>query len=148
MKRIIASVLVLAGCSSSSSSTPACQIEGSYTATGQRTNGNCPVSTMPVTDTITARPAGASGPDFALQITGLQGACSLNYVAGETCKVQGKCDIAITDALDPANATGTTQYSWTFTSTGFTGTSTVTIPPAKSLPQGCTAMANVTGTRQ
>jgi hypothetical protein len=140
-------LVALAACSSSSSA-PACQIEGSYTATAERTSGDCQLSTTPVTDTITARPADATGPDFALQITGLQGGCALNHVAGDTCKVQGKCDITVSDALDPSNATGTAQYSWTFTGTGFTGTSTVTIPPAKSLPKGCSAIASVTGTRQ
>jgi hypothetical protein len=111
--------------------------------------GTCPEPpSTPIVDTITARPPGATGPDFALEITGNTGACSLNRVAGSACKVQGKCDIAVTDALDPKYATGTVQYSWTFDSKGFTGTSTLILPPAKSLPQGCTGQANVVGTRE
>lgn len=138
----------LVACSSSSSG-PACQIEGSYSGVGSNAQGTCPSGAAgPVTDTITARPPGATGPDFLLEITGLQGGCALNYVAGEACKVQGKCDLQITDALDPNNATGTVQYSWTFTNSGFTGTSTETIPPAKSLPKGCSTQETVTGTRQ
>jgi hypothetical protein len=138
-------VLLVTACSSESEG-PACKIEGTYLGTASNVTGTCAVSTDPVTDTITARTE--TPPDFNLEIQGFTGACSLTRVAGEACKVQGKCDITVTDAIDPANATGTVQYSWTFTNTGFSGTSAVTIPPGKSLPNGCSGRASVTGTRQ
>lgn len=148
-----ATAILLVGCCaacSSSKSGPQCEIEGSYTATATPMAGNtCPTgSVAAVTDTLTARPPGASGPDFALQITGAQGSCPMNFVAGESCKLQGKCDIHITDALDPSNAIGTAQYSWTFDENGFTGTSTIVIPPGKSLPDGCSGQATTIGKRQ
>ena len=135
----------------SSSDEDACVIEGTYSATAvMLPGGSCPdTNNDPVVDTITARPPGTTGgPDFYLQITGTQGGCPLNRVAGSACKVQGKCDVQLIDALDPNNAMGTVQYSWTFDANGFTGTSTVIVPAAKSLPKGCTAQASVTGKRQ
>jgi hypothetical protein len=147
---LVGVIALLVACSSDPAAAPTCQIEGSYSATGTTIpGGTCPdAPATPVVDTITARPPGATGPDFKLEITGLKGACSLNLVAGSACKVQGKCDVEISDALDPQNATGTVQYSWTFDSKGFTGTSTLTAPPGKSLPKGCIGQANVVGTRQ
>jgi hypothetical protein len=53
----------------------------------------------------------------------------------------------VTDALNP-NDRGTIQYSWTFTGSGFAGFSAITVPPTKSLPDGCSATAKVTGTRR
>jgi len=140
--------LAMVACSSSGSSSPACKVAGTYTGFLDSQSGTCPSSgSGTVTDTITARPAGASGPDFILEITGLQGACELNYVDEAACKVQGKCDATITDALTPGDK-GTIQYSWTFDAAGFHGTSTVDLPPAKSLPNGCSGQATVHGTRQ
>lgn len=135
--------LVVACSSSTEGDDGACTIEGTYTATGTKEAGNCPVDDKapPVTDTITKLPDGR----YRLEIQGLGGACDLELVA--TCKVQGKCDIAVTDAIEPG-ASGTTQYSWTFSKTGFTGISAVTIPAAKSLPDGCSATVQVTGTRR
>lgn len=148
---VCAVAMTLAAAACSSTDEDVCLVEGTYSATAVMLPGaTCPdTGTDPVVDTITARPPGStSGPDFYLQITGAQGGCPLNRVAGNACKVQGKCDVQLTDALDPTNAVGTVQYAWTFDAKGFTGTSTVTVPPAKSLPKGCTAQANVTGKRQ
>ncbi len=100
----------------SSSDEDACVIEGTYSATAvMLPGGSCPdTNNDPVVDTITARPPGTTGgPDFFLQITGTQGGCPLNRVAGSACKVQGKCDVQLIDALiqgtnrtyDPTNGT-------------------------------------------
>ncbi len=149
MKKILSVMIASVACSSASTdAADECPIEGSYSATGSQTSGNCPSSDAPATYTITARAPGATGPDFKLEIQGLSGACSLNRVAGSTCKVQGKCDATVTDALDPNNALGTAQFSWTFDKAGFTGTSTVVAPPAEALPDGCSGQATVTGARQ
>lgn len=148
--RYLATTLALVGlaaaCSSSTDGDDdACRIEGTYTATAVQESGNCPIgggeSTGPVTDTVTKLPDGR----YRLEIQGTTGACDLEIV--EQCKLQGKCAIAVTDAINPGE-TGTVQYSWTFRRDGFDGFSAITVPPAQSLPGGCSATAKVTGTRR
>lgn len=138
-------VALVAACSSSTEGDDdACRIEGTYTATAVQETGNCPIGggdTGPVTDTITKLPDGR----YRLEIQGTTGACDLEIV--EQCKLQGKCAIAVTDAISPGE-TGTVQYSWTFRRDGFDGFSAVTVPRATSLPDGCSATAKVTGTRR
>lgn len=137
-------VALVVGCSSSTEGDePACRLEGTYTATGMVETGDCPIdpNAPPTTDTITKLADGR----YRLEIQGTTGACDLEQV--EMCKLQGKCDIAVSDALTPGER-GTVQYSWTFTATGFTGFSAVTVPRATSLPNGCSGTASITGTRR
>lgn len=139
---VAASLIALVVACSSSTDGEDCQIEGTYTATGKLESGNCPAGDgSPVTDTITK----LSNGQYGLEIQGTTGGCTLDLVG--TCKLQGKCGIAVSDATNPGD-TGTVQYSWTFTANGFDGFSAVTIPPAKSLPDGCSASVHVTGTRR
>jgi hypothetical protein len=139
----VASLIIIIAACSSSTEGEECRIEGTYTATGKLESGNCPIDdgAAPVTDTITKLPDGR----YRLEIQGTTGACDLDLVGA--CKLQGKCGLSINDPVTPGD-TGTVQYSWTFTPTGFTGFSAVTIPPAKGLPDGCSGTANVTGTRR
>lgn len=147
MRHVLAAaslLAILAACSSSTDGDgTSCRIEGTYTATGKVESGNCPLNpdAPPTTDTITK----LDDRSYGLEIQGTTGGCVLELV--EACKLQGKCDLAITDAIDPGDR-GTVQYSWTFTQDGFTGFSAVTVPPAKSLPDGCSGTASVTGTRR
>jgi hypothetical protein len=138
---IVAAVYV-AACSSGDDE-PACRIEGTYSATGVTESGDCPPvdGNQPVTDTISRNPDGS----YLLEVQGITGGCRLEQV--ETCKLQGKCDVDIADATTQIT-TGTAQYSWTFRRDGFDGFSTVSIPPARSLPNGCTGSARVTGARR
>lgn len=141
---VAASLVALLVACSSDPDGDECRIEGTYTATGKNESGNCPEgdpNAPPTTDTITKLPSGR----YRLEIQGFAGGCDLDQVG--TCKLQGKCDLGITDALDP-NDRGTVQYSWTFNATGFDGFSAITIPKATSLPDGCSANAHVTGTRR
>lgn len=140
---VAASLVALVVACSSSTDGEECVIVGTYSATGVQESGNCPASgsDAPVTDTITKIGEGRYG----LEIQGISGGCVLDQV--EACKLQGKCDLGIIDAINPADR-GTVQYSWTFTKDGFSGFSAITIPPAKSLPDGCSASAKVTGTRR
>lgn len=147
MRRIAIVVLMggglVAACSSDAAEDePVCRIEGTYTATGTKESGDCELAASgPVTDTITKLPDGR----YRLEIQGATGACDLDLV--ETCKLQGKCQLAISDATNPDDV-GTVQYSWTFHNMGFNGFSAVAIPPAASVPKGCTATARVEGTRR
>lgn len=140
--------VVLVACSSDDEE--ACPIAGTYTMTatpeaqseGCQDLGQAGQTTL----TITQRPPGKTGPDFALQMQGVQGACAVEQLAA--CKVQSKCDILITDATDPANNVGTLQFSWTFDRGGFKGINSGSFPAATSLPRGCTFTSQATGTRR
>lgn len=120
---------------------PSCLIEGTYSATVLPESGNCPVSTAPVADTISALPNGK----YRLQIQGLTGGCDMDRV--EACKLSAKCDLKAQDVLTPGSV-GTAQYAWTFTDSGFTGFSAIVLPAAKSMPAGCSGTAKVTGIRR
>lgn len=143
-------LLLLVGCSSSASSGESCPFEGTYTFTNMLESGMCMApadagaqsSNSVGTVTITA-----NGGSYVLQLAGVTGGCIATQV-GSACKLQADCPVTITDAIDPTNATGTFQYSWTFTESGFTGLTTVNAPPAKSLPDGCSATDSSTGTRR
>ncbi len=137
---LVAAFVAAAGCASSSNEEP-CRIEGTYTATGTLESGNCPLVDGPVTDTLTKLPDGR----YRLEIQGTTGGCDLDLV--DTCKVQGKCFLDVKDVVNPGDR-GTVQYSWSFTRDGFSGLSAVTVPPAASLPAGCSATAKVIGKRR
>lgn len=129
--------LVLASCATD----PPCSIAGLYV--GMQTSvvsGNCPGSTSSVADTFTE-----SGTSATLSVQGLSGTCSGPV---DRCTWTASCQVMVTDATDPTNSTGTIQYSWAFTSTGFTGTSAVSIPPARSVPGGCSGIFKVSGVKQ
>lgn len=124
----------------SSADEPPCEIAGLYTATGALESGDCPLPTDAVADTFTV-----NGDEATLTVQGVAGSVTGKVSA---CKWTASAEIKVLDALDPKNATGTTQYSWTFTKTGFSGTSAVSVPPAKSLPNGCRGIAKITGTKR
>lgn len=135
--------LVAVACSSSSddSSEPKCTIVGSYrVALVEEAGGTCGPAGEP-TYTISDMGDGL----YALEVPGLQGGCALEDIGG--CKAQGKCDLTLTDAIDPANATGGVSLVYTFTADGFTGSNTIVLPPAKPLPNGCQSRYVATGTR-
>jgi hypothetical protein len=129
---------VVVACSSSDEAQ--CQVAGLYVATATPESGNCPVSTDPVTDTFEVK-----GDSATLIVQGLGPVCTGKV---QSCTWTASCPIVVTDATDPANKTGTVQYSWTFTKDGFSGTSALSLPPAKSLPSGCKGIARVTGSRR
>lgn len=135
---VVAVVVGVVACSSDDEDS--CEIAGLYTATGTLESGDCPVPTDPVTDTFEVK-----GDEATLTIQGVQGGCT-GKIAG--CKWTASCQTRVLDALDPNDDQGTVQYSWTFSKTGFTGTSAISVPPAVSLPKGCRAIARVTGTRR
>lgn len=141
-------LLMVAACSSSSESdAPICKVAGTYvmTATPQTASEGCPLKSgeagPPVTITITP-----SGETFAVEMQGAQGGCTATVP--EACKLQTKCDLVETDAIDPGNRVGTLQFSWTFNATGFSGLNSGSLPPAGSLPKGCTFQSSATATRQ
>lgn len=146
---LVALAILAVACTTKVEGEDACTIAGTYSLSGVKESGNCPESggDPNATTTLTISPAEAgSGADFALEIQGLQGACPMAKV--DSCKLQGKCDVVLKDALDPRNATGSIQYTWTFDKNGFTGFSALTLPPATSLPKGCSQNATNTATRR
>ena len=143
MRHVLAAaslVALLVACSSSTDGED-CAIVGTYSVLGTIESGNCPdPGSDPVTYTISPR-----GSVYAVEIQGLGGACAAEQTG--TCKVQGKCDLGVTDAKDP-NAKGTFQFSWTFTASGFSGVATVSIPDAASLPGGCSGTVKHNASRR
>lgn len=140
---------LVAACSSADE--PSCRIGGTYTMTATpdiQTEGCSDLPQGPTSSavTLTPRPAGATGPDFALEMQGLSGACAVNQ--SDTCKLDGKCDVTIIDATDPANNIATLQITWTFTESGFSGLNSGSFPAAKSLPRGCAFTSKANGTRR
>jgi hypothetical protein len=145
MMRLAALVAVsfaVVACSSSAEddAADACPVVGTYdVALTQEEGGTCGGGGK-ATYTISRNGAG-----YALEVPGLQGACALEDIGG--CRAQGKCDIALTDAVDPANAVGGVSFAWTFSASGFTGVNTLVLPAAKSMPDGCQSRYALTGTR-
>lgn len=145
IRRVIPAValspLALACSSSTDDAGPDCQIVGSYNVTiTEEAGGTCGPGGNP-TYTISDRGDGT----YALEVPGLQGGCVLEDIG--QCKAQGKCDLTLLDAADPANATGGVSLSWTFTEAGFTGSNSLVLPPAKSLPEGCTSRYSLAASR-
>lgn len=120
-----------------------CAIAGTYAVTGAAETGNTCPDSINETTTYTISPTGDT---FAVELQGVQGSCIGRRI--EACKIQGKCDLASRDPVSPNNAIGTLQFSWTFVGDGFKGSATVTIPPAVSLPGGCSGTSAQTGVRR
>lgn len=136
----VLSLVVVACSSSADDAAEDCPIVGTYNVTLTAESGDCAEGSSEATYTITA-----NGSAYAVQLPGLQGACPLEAIG--SCKAQGHCEVHGTDALDPNNSVGTVQFAWTFTSGGFTGSNTVALPAAKSLPNGCNGRASLNATR-
>lgn len=128
---------------SSSAEGEECTIAGTYTVVGAAETGNTCPDTSNAKTTYTVSPAADA---FAVEIQGVQGTCVGRRVGA--CGLQGKCDVAVKDAVNPLDATGTFQFSWTFDETGFKGSATVDIPAAASLPGGCSGTSVQTGVRR
>jgi hypothetical protein len=141
---------VLVACSGDDE--PECVIAGTYTMTAtpeSQSEGCADLGSgegPPTTLTITERPPGATGPDFAVEMSGLQGGCAANKTSA--CQIQTKCDVVLTDATDPANNVATLQFSWTFTESGFSGLNSGAFPAAKTLPRGCNFTSKATASRR
>lgn len=139
-------IVVLAGCSSEAGDP--CPIAGTYTMMAVAETNTCPTSSGggSTAVTITARPPGKTGPDFYLEIQGTTGGCAADKV--DVCKIQSKCNVTVTDALSATDNVGTLQFSWTFDGKGFTGLNSGAVPPAESVPKGCSFTSNATGIRR
>jgi hypothetical protein len=120
---------------------PACVVDGTYTVTGVRESGNCAESSDPITDTFTTLSNGS----VKLEIQSLPDLVPIGTMSG--CKWTAAGSVTILDASGPEKK-GTLQYSYTFNRTGFAGIVSVYVPPATSLPAGCTGTTKATGTRR
>lgn len=148
MKRALivsAVALALLACSSSDDE-PACQIVGTYTMTAVTETQTAGCAAVTDDGTPTTLTISADGAGYLVEIGGTEGSCPAEVIGA--CKIQSKCGLALRDPVDPNNATGTLQYSWTFKPDGFSGLNSGVIPAAKSLPDGCTFTSTATGTRR
>lgn len=141
---VFALVLITASACSSDDE-PDCRIEGTYTmtATPETQSEGCSAVPPSSSTTITISPFQGA---YAVELQGGTGACRGDRI--EACKLQTKCDVNVVDATDPAQRTGTLQFSWTFSQDGFTGLNAGSVPPATSVPKGCTFSSNATAKRR
>ncbi len=131
----------------SSNSTAACgSISGAYTdsETSAATNASCsfPVSPGGTLTSGTITVSGA-GPDHEVTIPGVQGSCP---AISNGCSLDVQCIINLTDSS--GNPAGSAQLTtdWNFTTTGFSGTSTVVLK--KSDGSSCTLNFNEMASKQ
>lgn len=141
-----AALLVVAGVvvACSSESTAACKIPGTYRSVVVGEKGDCPSDG----DAIITISSGAASNRYEIAIEGFTGSCSAEST--EACKLTAHCEARVTETPDggaPVTGTLTAQYAWTFTETGYSGTSVVTAPPFPSLPGGCRSEAQVKASR-
>ena len=125
----------------SSSSTGACgTISGTYseTSTVSPTSGTCTTAGGAGTVTITG-----AGPDHEVTVPSVQGSCP---AMSSGCSLHTVCDINISDSSGNPAGSAKLTADWTFSSTGFTGQSTLVLQ--KSDGSGCTASLVDTGARQ
>jgi hypothetical protein len=131
----------------SSNSTAACgAISGSYTdsETSAASNASCSVPVSPAggitSGTITVTGA---GPDHEVTIPSVQGSCP---ALSNGCSLDVQCTINLTDASGNPAGTATLSTDWNFTTTGFSGTSTVVLK--KSDGSSCTLNFDETASKQ
>lgn len=117
-----------------------CVVDGSYTVTGSVQSGNCS-SGGSVTDTFTTLPDGR----VKLEIRELPGVVVIGTMNG--CQWIASTQVTISDATGPENLSSF-FYSYGFTTAGFDGQLAAHIPPATSIPRGCTGTTRVLGVRQ
>lgn len=97
---------------------------GNYTVTAERVSGNCDPSLDPK-DPVSFSIATEDGKPIA-KLPGLPGGCPLE-LNRSTCKATGQCEISDKDGA----VIGTVAIDWTFSATGYTGTSASGLrPPA------------------
>lgn len=139
--RLFAAVLavVVGSACSSSSSEPACELVGTYKLAGTNRKGDCPSTGGDTLVTVSER-----GSALVAEFQGVQGGCPLTKTG--TCGWQTKCDLDIVDATGPQKQ-GTLQLSVSVDGASVSGTSALYLPPAKDLPKGCSATADLIGSR-
>lgn len=152
----LAAIVVACSSSDDGSALTNCEYVGTYSMTANLTSSACAAddpdagvtgqSSEPHPVTVTVSGPDSTGSVYAVQLEGVQGGCRGEVLAG--CKLQTKCEITLTDALDPANRVGTYQFSWTFTHAGYSGSETLNLPPAQNYSHGCRGEADVTATRK
>lgn len=149
MRHVLAAASLLAlAAACSSSDEDECPIVGTYSMTGEIETTTCVFPDAPASAASTIQISAAepgSGADFLYTVQGTTGRCPLSRVG--TCKVEGTCPLTVFDATT-ANNQGSVQASWTFTKSGFSGVTGLTLPPFKDNPQGCVQTAKNTATRR
>jgi hypothetical protein len=118
----------LLGCSSTNNGACA-PIAGTYTDSetlASAVSASCPVPAMATLGGGAVTVSGP-GPDYEVAIPGIMGPCP---VASDGCSLSIQCTIGITDTS--GNPAGTAKFTtdWTFTTTGFSGTSTLAVTNA------------------
>jgi hypothetical protein len=130
----------------SSSTTVTCgTISGSYSET--ETLGTLSGTDCMVPVAATAGPIGITitgpGPDHEVTLPQLQGSCPAK---SSGCSLSVDCNFHLTDSAGNPVGSGTLAADWTFSTTGFTGQSTMVFP--KSDGSRCTWTLADTGTKK
>jgi hypothetical protein len=142
-----ASLLALVVACSSSTDGEDCNPVGTYSMTGEVETTTCKFPEgNAAASTVQVEPSQSADADYTFSAAGITGRCPLRRVAG-ACKLEGRCPIQILDATT-SNDRAEVLVSWSFTAGGFSGVSTLTAPPFKDNPDGCTQTAKNTATRR
>lgn len=95
-------------------------------------SGDCPTSSSRVVDTFTVNGTSAT-------LSMFEGAAICTGKVSNECTWEAYCEFPSGSKV---------QYSWTFTSTGFSGISKASLPESASLSEGCVGSFRVMGEKQ
>lgn len=129
-----------AGAPPPETSQASCAVDGSYLVNGTVLSGTCPSTSGGLTDTFHTNADGT----VSMTAEGLDGECTGTM---NGCTWIASCLITMRHALRPGDQ-GVFDYTYTFTSRGFAGAVSESLPPLKALPNGCFARIDAVGVRQ
>jgi hypothetical protein len=137
-----AAALPLLACLSCGKGPDTCDISGQYSNNETTVSAGSGTCTLPSGEQGPIAIAGA-GPDHTVTFANLGRPCP---ALSNGCSLSVQCDIDVEDRSGNAVGTETLSANWTFTSTGFTGSSSLVINPSDA--GSCTLTFEDTATRQ
>lgn len=129
--------LLIAACSSTTSSGSACQPQGTYVVSYVRSGsnpGDCPFPNGLKPDTTTVI---QSGGNASVSFNGIGGSCDG--------PLDGACQLTCKQTFQDG---GTLQLSWDFSTSGVKGLSTMVLVSTTGSGARCTASWNISGPKQ
>jgi hypothetical protein len=137
-----AAALPLLACLSCGKGPDTCDISGQYSNNETTVSAGSGTCTLPSGESGPIAIAGA-GPDHTVTFANLGRPCP---ALSDGCSLSVQCDINVEGPSGNLLGTETLSASWTFTSTGFTGSSSLVIHPTDA--GTCTRTFEDTATRQ
>jgi hypothetical protein len=137
-----AAALPLLACLSCGKGPDTCDISGQYSNSETTVSAGSGTCTLPYGEKGPIAIAGA-GPDHTVTFANLGRPCP---AVSNGCSLSVQCDINVEDPSGNPVGTETLSADWTFTSTGFTGSSSLVIHPSDG--GTCTWTFDDTATRQ